>query len=118
MLEEIKKWYNFSKILKEDMKQIKDEGKFNESNIRRNLLFKYCKQSKNTNFLEECFGKSYTIEGTIVWRFNNRNKYHWVADEIQNDFKNGKVRIKNINNTIKVKFFIVRYFYPPARAKI
>jgi len=66
ILEEIEKSFNFSKLLKEDLKQIKDEGKFGETDARSNLrhLFKFCK-SKNIN-LEECFGKSYEINDAIT----------------------------------------------------
>ena len=105
ILEEIEKSFNFSKLLKEDLKQIKHEGKFGETDVRSNLrhLFKFCK-SKNVN-LEECFGKSYEINDAITWRFSIGNKHHWVAEEIQKTFKNGKVLIKNTNSNIKVNFY-------------
>ena len=105
ILKEIEKYYNLSKLIKEDLKQIGNEGKFNDYNVRRNLpiLFDFCK-SKSSEFLEECFGKSYQIQNPITWRFQKENKLHWVAEEIQKYFKNGKVFIENLQNTIKVKF--------------
>jgi len=104
LLEEIQKSYNFSKLIKEDLKKIKDEGQFNDSRVRQNLpiLFKFCK-TKNVE-LEECFGKSYNITNPIGWRFKSGNKHHWVAEEIQKTFKNGKVSIENLQNQIKVLF--------------
>ena len=104
ILEEIEKSFNFSKFLKEDLKQIKEEGKFGDDHVRSNLrhLFKFCK-SKNMN-LEECFGKSYEIKDPITWRFTVGNKHHWVAEEILKTFENGTVSIENLKNKIKVHF--------------
>jgi len=110
ILEEIRQNYNFSKILKDDLKQIKDQKEFGYTNIQSNLLtlFNFCK-SKNVN-LEECFGKSYSIGNPIAWRFKSGNKNHWVAEETQKTFKVGKVSIENCRNKIKVCFdFILRF---------
>jgi len=102
LLEEIKNNYNFSKLVKEDFKEIKDQGQFINSNVLQNLpiLYKFCK-SKNVE-LEECFGKSYNITNPIGWRFETRNKHHWVVEEIQKTFETGKVSIENLQNRIKV----------------
>ena len=102
ILEEIRRNYNFSNILKEDLKQIKDQGKFGDDRIRSNLptLFNFCK-SENVS-LEECFGKSYKIGNPIAWRFKSGNKNHLVAEEIQKTCKSGKVTIENCRNKIKV----------------
>jgi len=108
LLEQIQKSYNFSKFIKEDLKKIKDKGEFNNPYVRRNLpiLLKFCK-SKNVEFLEECFGKSYEIKNPISWRFKSGYKHHWVAEEIKKTFKTGKVSIENVQNQIKVFY----YFY-------
>ena len=108
LLKQIEKSYNFSKLIKDDLKKIKDKGQFNDSDIRANLsiLFKFCK-SKNIEFLEECFGKSYEIKNPISWRFKSGYKHHWVAEEIKKTFKTGKVSIENLQNQIKVFY----YFY-------
>ena len=105
ILEEIEKSFNFSKLLKEDLKQIRDEGKFGTDRIRSNLrdLFKFCK-SKNVS-LEKCFGKSYEIKDPITWRYKIGNKHQWVAEKILKDFENGPVSIQNSKNKIKVQFF-------------
>ena len=113
LVEEIEKNYNFSKLIKEDFKKIKDRGQFNDSSIRRNLpiLFKYCK-SKNVEFLEECFGKSYEIRNPLGWRFKTGNKHYWVAEEIQKTFTNGKVSMENSGNGIEVLYicYFLRFF--------
>ena len=110
ILEEIRRNYNFSKILKEDLKQIKDQGEFDNDKIRSNLptLSNFWK-SRN---LEECFGKSYNIGNPIAWRFKSGNKYHWVAEEIQKTCKIGKASIENCGNNINPERPI--YFYPLA----
>ena len=108
--EEIRRNYNFSKILKEDLKLIKDHGQFDQDVILTNLstLFNFCK-SKNIN-LEECLGKSYNIGNPIAWRFKSGNTNHWVAEEIQKTFKVGKVSIENCPNKITVFFVLLLSF--------
>jgi len=95
LLEDIDRYYNFSKVLKQDLRQIVREGQFNNPHVQRNLpdVFSYCK-SKSSEFFAECFGKSYEIRNPITWRFPKRNKLCWVADELLSRHQTGKYRIR------------------------
>ena len=105
ILDQIGTNYNLAKVIKEDLKQIQDRGKFGDSDVRKNLpvLFKFCKR-KSSSFLEEVFGKSYDINEPMTWRFTKTGKFKWVAEEIQKRYKNGTITIKNDNNSLKVIF--------------
>lgn len=109
LLEKMNETYNFSTLMKKDLRQIQNENRFNYSYVRANLeiLFKFCR-SKKMN-LENVFGKSYEIDEPISWRYKNGKDFHWVAEEIQKMFKNGKVDIENSNGTIQVKIAILRF---------
>jgi len=114
ILDQIETNYNLAKVIKEDLKQIQDQGKFGDYNVRKNLpvLFKFCKR-KSSSFLEEVFGKSYDLNEPITWRFTKNGKFKWVAEEVQKRFQNGKVSIENDQDNIKVQFvfrnFLVKY---------
>ena len=105
IIDQIETTHNLAKVIKEDLKQIQDRGKFGDSDVRRNLpaLFKFCKR-KSSSFLEEVFGKSYDLNAPITWRFTKNGTFKWVAEEIQKRYKNGKVSIKNDQDNIKVRF--------------
>jgi len=104
IISQIEEIYDLKKIIKDDLKQIGDEREFGNGNVRQNIpiLFNYL-QSKSPKLISEYFGKSNNINEPLTWRFEKANKFHWVAEEMQKRYKNGKISIENNEDIIKVK---------------
>lgn len=101
--------YNLSSLIKEDLRQLGSEREFNQEQVQINLhvLFEYCSE-KSTNFLQDCFGRSYKIKDPITWRFKNGDRYNWLVATISGlGFKTGKVVIENCGMSIQVLYIIL-----------
>ena len=106
LLEMIDQNYSIAKIIKSDFKRIRENGRFNNERVRRNLtiLFHFC-SSKSPDFLLKVFGESYSIKDPLCWRYKSGRNYFWFVEWMKKEnMETGKWKIQNIRNRFwKVK---------------
>ena len=105
MLETIDTFYDLRIIIPADIKQFsecQDNNHCVEDDMQKKnlmVLYEFCGQKGK---LKNVFGKSYSINSPLGWRFKIQHHFKWVAQEMVHRNFNGRCSIKNMGNHFKV----------------
>ena len=105
-IEEIEKRGNFGKEVQTGFKFIKENGMFQDQEIKTNIpiFMRFCEQKMEPEFLQRIFGKSFKIEDKITWRYQKDGRKIWMAESCRNSDINGKVIIQRIAGNTQVNY--------------